>query len=197
MVEYQVQLNLGNEYIGSEKSISVNEVVKTVDSNVLAHHIHMHNALIPEQVASSVLENFSVVAAEMMAMGMAIQFKNGQDVVLRIYPDVKVKDGNINLERAKQLDPTVTDLTMENAAALVDKAGVVVRVKAESQSKFTELFKAQKPSLERVAVVQKDKITKDGSIASSENSGSNSGSVAPSTNEGGSNSNDEPGGDDH
>ena len=133
----------------------------------------------------------------MMAMGMAIQFKNGQDVVLRIYPDVKVKDGNINLERAKQLDPTVTDLTMENAAALVDKAGVVVRVKAESQSKFTELFKAQKPSLERVAVVQKDKITKDGSIASSENSGSNSGSVAPSTNEGGSNSNDEPGGDDH
>lgn len=178
MVDYQVQLNLGNENIGSEKSISVNEVVKTVDSRQLAHHIHMHNGLIPEQVASDVLENFSVVAAEMMAMGLAIQFRNGQDVVLRIYPDVKVKDGNINLERAKQLDPTVTELTLENAAALVDKAGLVVRVKAESQNKFTELFQDQKPSFQRVAVVQKDRILKTtGNSGSSDsgNTGTNTG----------------------
>ena len=39
-----------------------------------------------------------------MAMGFAIQFKNGQDVLMRIYPDVHLKGGNINLERAKQLN---------------------------------------------------------------------------------------------
>ncbi len=33
-----------------------------------------------------------------MAMGFAIQFKNGQDVLMRIYPDVHLKGGNINLE---------------------------------------------------------------------------------------------------
>ena len=30
-----------------------------------------------------------------MAMGFAIQFKNGQDVLMRIYPDVHLKGGNI------------------------------------------------------------------------------------------------------
>ena len=45
-----------------------------------------------------------------MAMGFAIQFKNGQDVLMRIYPDVHLKGGNINLERAKQLNPEVTEM---------------------------------------------------------------------------------------
>ena len=75
-----------------------------------------------------------------MAMGFAIQFKNGQDVLMRIYPDVHLKGGNINLERAKQLNPEVTELTLENAGELATQVGVKVRVRCETEAKFTELL---------------------------------------------------------
>lgn len=159
MVEYNVQVNNGVEAFGTEgKTISVNEVVKTVDSKFLAHHIAMHNSLIPEQVAADVLQNFSVVAAELMAQGMAIQFKNNQDVVMRLYPDVKIKGGNINLIRAKELDSTVTEITTENAAGLVAKAGVIVRAYAECEQKFNDLLKAQGVSVQLKDVVEKAKV---------------------------------------
>ena len=74
-----------------------------------------------------------------MAMGYAVVLKNGNDA-LRIYPDASRAGGNINLCCAKELDPTVTDLTLENAGDLATKAGVTVRAKAECESKFTELL---------------------------------------------------------
>ena len=61
--------------------------------------------LIPEQVAESVLQNFAKAAVNLMSMGFAIQFKSNDDVVMRIYPDIKLKSGNINLDKAKELMP--------------------------------------------------------------------------------------------
>ena len=54
-------------------------------------------------MAKAVLENFCKAAAHLMSMGFAIQLKNGNNVALRIHPDIHVKGGNINLERAKEL----------------------------------------------------------------------------------------------
>ena len=95
---------------------------------------------------------FGRAAAQLMAMGFAIQFKDGQDVLMRIYPDIHVKGGSINLARAKELDPTVTDLTMENAGDLATKAGLTVRVRCESEVKFTELLNKEGYSVERKQV---------------------------------------------
>lgn len=58
----------------------------------------------------------------------------------------------INLKRAKELDPTVTDLTTDNAGDLVSKAGLTVRAKAECESKFTELLTKQDITLSRKEV---------------------------------------------
>lgn len=154
-MKYQVWLNQGNEALGTGKTITANEVVETVDEKALAREIHHLNALIPEQVAESVLANFCQAAAQLMAMGYAVSLKNGNDVALRIYPDIHIKGGNINLARAKELDPTVTDLTMDNAGDLATKAGVTVRAKAECETKFTELLLAQGASVERKGVVEK------------------------------------------
>ena len=155
-LKYQGQLNLGNAALGSEKSITANEVVETVDLKALAREIHHQNELIPAQVAENVLENFAQAAAELMAMGFAIQFKRGNDVFLRIYPDIHVKGGSINLQRAQELDPTVTDLTLENAGALIDKAGgVTVRVRAEVEKKFTDLLMQESSGIERKGIVEK------------------------------------------
>ena len=99
-----------------------------------------------------------------MAMGYAVVLKNGNDAAIRIYPDIHIKGGNINLARAKELDPTVTDLTKENAGDLVTKAGVTVRAKAECEKKMTDLLKGMNISLERKEVVERAYVArKEGS----------------------------------
>ena len=178
MIKYEISLNQGVEAFGTGKSITANEVVETVDEKALAREIHHLNALIPEQVAESVLANFCQAAAQLMAMGYAVTLKNGNDVALRIYPDIHIKGGNINLARAKELDPTVTDLTLENAGDLATKAGVTVRAKAECETKFTELLLAQGASVERKGVVEKAYVARkenSGSGNQGGNTGGNSG----------------------
>ena len=153
MIDYKGQLNMGNEALGTEKTITANEVLRTADEKALAREIAHHNQLIPEQVAVAVLQNFCAAACELMAMGFAIQLKNGDDVAIRIFPDIHVKGGNINLTRAKELDPTVTELTLENAGELIDKAGgVTVRVRAVTQQKFTEMLENEGVKVQRVGV---------------------------------------------
>jgi hypothetical protein len=145
-------LNQGVEAFGTGKTITANEVLLTCDEKALAREIHHQNALIPEDVAASVLSYFGRAAAQLMAMGFAIQFKDGQDVLMRIYPDIHLKGGNINLTRAKELDPEVTDLTMENAGDLASKVGVSVRVRCETETKFTELLEKEGYNIERKQV---------------------------------------------
>ena len=159
MIQYNVFLNNGIEAFGiDQKTITANEELQTCDEQALAREINHANPLIPVQVAKSVLENFCQAAAELMSMGFAIQLKNGNDVALRIYPDIHVKGGNITLSRAQELDPTVTELTAQNAGDLVTKAGVMVRAKAECQKKFTELLLSMGASVQRKGVVERAKV---------------------------------------
>ena len=152
MIEYKGQLNMGNEALGADKTITANEQVRTCDTKALAREISHQNSLIPEDVAASVLGYFCKAAVQKMAEGFAVQLTNGNDVALRIFPDVHVKGGNINLARAKELDPTVTELTEENAGALIDKAGVTVRVRAICQQKFTDLLDSEEYQLKRTGI---------------------------------------------
>lgn len=171
MIKYQVNFNQGTEAFNAGKTITANEIVETADEKALAREIHHLNQLIPEQVAEAVLANFCAAAAQLMAMGYAVVLKNGNDDALRIYPDIKIKGGNINLARAKELDPSVIELKMENAGDLALKAGVTVRAKAECEAKFTELLLAQGASVERKAVVEKAFVARKGSQGGSAGGG--------------------------
>ena len=177
MIQYEVQLNQGNEALQTGKTITANEVLLTCDEKALAREIHHQNSLIPEDVAASVLGYFGKAAAQLMAMGFAIQFKQGQDVLMRIYPDVHLKGGNINLERARELNPEVTDLTLENAGELATQVGVKVRVRCETEAKFTELLQSEGISVERKAVKEVAYVAKKGSDSgdSGEQTGGNGG----------------------
>lgn len=168
MIQYNVCLNNGIEAFGiDQKTITANEDVQTCDEQALAREISHENPLIPEQVAKAVLENFCKAAANLMSMGFAIQLRNGNDVALRIHPDIHVKGGNINLARAQELDPTVTELTVENAGSLVDKAGVTLRAKAECEPKFTDLLLSVSSGISRKDVVERAKVTRKDSNGSS------------------------------
>lgn len=181
MIDYIGQLNLGNEALNADKTITANEVLRTADADALAREISHQNPLIPEQVAKAVLDNFCKAAAELMAMGFAIQLKNGEDVAMRILPDIHVKGNSINLARAQQLDPNVTELTLENAGELIDKAGgVTVRVRAICQQKFTELlesegFRVQRKGIVEVPYVAKKSESDDSGEQGDDNQGGNGG----------------------
>ena len=155
MIKYQVSLNKGVEAFGAGPTITANEIVDTADASALAREIHHLNSRIPEQVAEAVLQNFCEAAANLMAMGYAVVLRSGADAAIRIYPDVHVKGGNINLDRAKQLIPGTVALSLDNAGELVTKAGVTVRAKAECEAKFTDLLTTAGARLERKEVVEK------------------------------------------
>ena len=176
MIDYKGQLNMGNEALKSEKTITANEVLRTCDTKALAREISHQNPLIPEQVAAAVLENFCKAAAEKMAEGFAVQLNAGDDVAIRIFPDIHIIGGNINLARAKELDPTVTALTEQNAGDLIDRAGgVKVRVRATCMTKFTELLEAENYQTKRVGIETKAYIAKTGG-SEGDNGGNGGGS---------------------
>lgn len=187
MIKYQVSLNKGVEAFGTGPSITANEIVDTADASALAREIHHLNSLIPEQVAEAVLQNFCEAAANLMAMGYAVVLRSGADAAIRIYPDVHVKGGNINLDRAKQLIPGTVALSLDNAGELVTKAGVTVRAKAECEVKFNDLLTKAEARLERKEVVEKAFVKRaNGSGDDSAEEGG--GTPGGSENEGGSGS---------
>lgn len=195
MIKYQVSLNKGVEAFGTGPTITANEIVDTADASALAREIHHLNSLIPEQVAEAVLQNFCEAAANLMAMGYAVVLRSGADAAIRIYPDVHVKGGNINLDRAKQLIPGTVALSLDNAGDLVTKAGVTVRAKAECEEKFTDLLTKAEARLERKEVVEKAFVKRanaGGSDSAEEGGSSDSGSG--SGNQGGSGGSTKPGG---
>ena len=178
MIDYKGQLNMGNEALKSEKTITANEVLRTCDTKALAREISHQNPLIPEQVAAAVLENFCKAAAEKMAEGFAVQLNAGDDVAIRIFPDIHIIGGNINLARAKELDPTVTALTEQNAGDLIDRAGgVKVRVRATCMQKFTELLEAENYQTKRVGIETKAYIAKTGNGGEDDNGGNGGGNT--------------------
>ena len=184
MIDYKVYVNNGVEAFGTEgKTITVNEDVRTIGGKFLAEECHHENPLVPVQVIASVLENFSKTAARLMGEGFALQFKNGEDVMMRIYPDVHIKGGNINLQRAQELDPTVTEITTENAGDLVSKAGITVRAYAECEKKFTDMLLAESTGINRKEIVEKAKVMKKDSTETPSGN-ENTNPTNPTTNSG-------------
>lgn len=176
MIEYKGQLNEGNEALGTDKTITANEVLRTCDMKALAREIHHQNTLIPEQVAEAVLENFCKAAVEKMAEGFAITLNSGNDVAIRIFPDIHIRGGNINMTRAKELDPTITELTAENAGELIDKAGgVTCRVRATCMQKFTDLLEKEDYQLKRIGIETKPYVARVNGDDDDDDQGDNQG----------------------
>ncbi|MBR6900193.1 MAG: hypothetical protein IKN29_07895 [Bacteroidales bacterium] len=160
MIEYKGQINLPNENFGvTEKTITVNEDVRTADIKALAREIHHQNTLIPEDVADAVLQHFCKAAVEKMSEGFAVQLTSGSDIAMRIFPDIHLKGkGNINLKLARELMPgVVTDeaTMVAHAGELIDKVGVRVSVRAVAQRKFTELLEKEEYQLKRTGIVER------------------------------------------
>lgn len=177
MIEYKGQINLPNENFGvTEKTITVNEDVRTADIKAMAREIHHQNTLIPEDVADAVLQHFCKAAVEKMSEGFAVQLTSGQDIAMRIFPDIHLKGkGNINLKLARELMPgVVTDeaTMVAHAGELIDKVGVKVSVRAVAQRKFTELLEKEEYQLKRTGIVERTAAQQQSDGDSTEGGGS-------------------------
>ena len=182
-MNYIIYIHNGNEYLGAEgKTITVTEKAKPITIKKLAKRMFKENETIPEQLISNVLENFCKVTADIISEGKSVHLKCGNDVAIRIFGDISIDGGNINLARAQQLIPGTTDITVENAA------GLKVRIKAEAQKKFSEMLPEDREELELSLVkivelekiVRKDSTTEEVVVDSSSNATTND----YSTNEG-------------
>ena len=140
MVKYNLQINNGVEAFGTTgKTITANEVVETCDASELAREIAHYAEVVNERTCKFVLDNLLAACVQKMSEGKAVVLTLDGKAALRIYPDVRLKCGNINLAKAQELDPTVTDLTMDNISDLATKAGgVVLRAKAEVEQPMTD-----------------------------------------------------------
>ena len=175
MLKFNVCLNQGNEALQTGKSITANEVCETADNKFVAHHVELHtHGIITEDIAKIVLDNFCETVAELVGQGYAVQLCKDGDVMLRIFPDIHLNGDSINLARAQQLDPTVTDLTLQNAGDLAARVGVTVKPRATVSAKFIDLLDAKKGTVERNAVVEKSYVARNGSTAGND-SGNGSG----------------------
>ena len=159
MIEYQGQINLPNQNLGTTgKTITANEVVRTCDTKSLAKEVaHASHDLVTEGIAELVINNFCKACVDKMVEGFAIQMQNNADVMMRIFPDIHLntKSGNINLKMARELlgDPTLTEAQMvERAGELIDKVGVKVTVRATVQQKFTDLLEKEGYSVTRTGI---------------------------------------------
>lgn len=180
MLKFNVCLNQGNEALNTGKSITANEVCEVADNGFVAHHVQLHtHGLITEDIAKIVLDNFCETVAELVGQGYAVQLCKGGDVMLRIYPDIHLNGDNINLGRAQQLDPTVTDLTLENAGDLAARVGVTVRPRAAVTAKFAALLDQKKSAVERVAVIERPYVQR--TAASDADPDDTTGTTTPTT----------------
>lgn len=159
MFYYNININNGVEAFGrTSKTITVSEVTRNADMKALAREINHANMLIPDQVAESVIQNFADAAISLMSQGFAIQLKSSNDVILRLYADVKLKGGNINLTRARELMPGVVETEqdmVDHAGELVGRAGLVIKAHAEVEQKFTELVNFASSGVDRLDIVEK------------------------------------------
>lgn len=128
-MKYNLNLNQGVEAFGtSGKTITATEVVESASSKELAREVAHLAPLVDERTAQYVLDNVLAAATQLMSEGKAVILNLDGKAGLRLYVDVKLKAGSINLAKAKELDPEVTDLTLDNISALAQKAAVSVAV---------------------------------------------------------------------
>ena len=148
MIKYTLNLNLGSEVLNTGKSITANEAVETCDAAELAREIAHYAEVVNERTCKFVLDNLLAACVQKMSEGKAVVLTLDGKAALRIYPDVHLKAGSINLAKAKELDPTVTDLTMDNISDIATKAGgVVLRAKAEVEQPMTDALAKLDPTI--------------------------------------------------
>jgi hypothetical protein len=165
MLEYQIQINNGNEALGTTgKTLTVNEAPRLVSLDFIVEEVKHKNELVPERAIKDVLTSFAEVSARLMAEGFIVPLMTeNQDVIARLYADMHLKGQSINLAKARELMPDeVTDEAsmVEHAGDLVGRVGLKITAKAETEQKFNDLLMSFKPKAVLKGIVERAYVEK-------------------------------------
>ena len=165
MLEYNIQVNNGNEALGTTgKTLTVNEAPRLVSLDFLVQEVKHSNELVPERTIKDVLTSFAEVSARLMAEGFIVPLMTEkQEVIARLYADMHLKCQSINLTKARELMPDeVTDEAsmVEHAGDLVGRVGLKITAKAETEQKFNDLLMSFKPKTVLKGIVERAYVNK-------------------------------------
>lgn len=131
---YNINVNQGNEVLGSGPSISVEESPRgTASIKDITKHMHLMNGLMPEKVCQDAVELFGETLIHLAAQGIRVPlfgFKGKR--FCTIYMDLKL-DRNISLADVQAIDPTITELTEDNAKQFVNPKDIKARLYFETE----------------------------------------------------------------
>ena len=175
-IKYVNKLNRGVEAFGNVESVSVEEkLVGTASARQIAEHMHMMNGLIPTDVAESVINLFGDVAVHFAAQGYKVPLYDRSGQMLgSIYANLKLKN-TVTLSDAKSIDPTVTELTLDNISNFVKPDDIVVRAKFETEERFNERLRDEMEGIEKVGVKEVAYLQRKNGSSDSGNGGNNNG----------------------
>ena len=181
--QYNIKVNQGNEALGTGPSISVEESPRgTATKKDLAKHMHMLNGLVPESVCLQTIELFGEALIHLAAQGVKVPLFGFKDKrFCTIYMDLKL-DKNISLAAVQAIDPSITELTVENAPQFVKASDIKARLKFETEDGGNEALTDEMEGLERNEVSVKAYVQRK------ENSGSGNSGNGGNNNGGNSNS---------
>lgn len=177
---YNINVNQGNEVLGTGPSISVEESPRgTATKKDLAKHMHMLNGLVPEAVCLQTIELFGEALIHLAAQGVRVPLFGFNDKrFCTIYMDLKL-DKNISLADVQAIDPSITELTKENAPQFVKASDIKARLKFETEDGGNEALAAEMEGLERnetnvKAYVRRKENSGNGGSNGGNNGGGNS-----------------------
>ena len=159
-MEYIININEGNEILGMEKTVTVSVDKRIASNRELARQIHNHNRLIPESIILSLIEDVLAATLELVSLGQTVRLKYQGDTFISISPEIRIKGGNINMERARRIDPETTDITPENVHSLVARSGIEMCASVRPDKRFTKKLRSMKPLMEFKEVAVKKKVRK-------------------------------------
>ena len=147
---YNINVNQGNEALGTGPSISVEESPRgTATKKDIVKHMRLMNGLMPEKVCQDAIELFGETLIHLVAQGVRVPLFGFNDKrFCTIYLDLKL-DKNISLADVQAIDPSITELTAENAPQFVKASDIKARLKFETEDGGNEALADEMEGLTR------------------------------------------------
>ena len=177
-LKYGIQINNGVEAFGTTgKTITANEECDVAGYKELAEEMTHFSKLTDQESNEYVIKNLMKAIVHEMCRGKRVVLPIGNDnkAACAFHLDLHLANGNINEAKAAALG--FNEITEQNAAEIVRKAGgVKIGVKIEVEEALLKAVKAKEVSTELTKVTDKPMVARvNGSGSQGGNNGGNNG----------------------
>lgn len=186
MIKYDLKINNGVEAFGtSGKTITAEQRLEVCGADELATALSKNIEVVSPRTCKFVVDYLLETILEKMAEGKMVILPMDGKAALRVYPDVHLATDSISEDEARALDPSFTEITLENISDIVSKSGgVVCSIKAAAERYLTNVFRKMNPVLKLAGKREVPRLLRKETVV--DNGGDNNGGNGGNNNGGGS-----------